>query len=41
MIYRVMKNILIILYILIMPLWLMELLGIDMYLVETIIRNER
>ena len=41
MIYRVMKNILIILYILIMPLWLMELLGIDMYIVETIIRNER
>ena len=41
MIGRVIKNILIILYILIMPLWLMELLGIDMYLVKTIIRNER
>ena len=41
MIGKIIKNILIILYILIMPLWLMELLGIDMYLVETIIRNER
>ena len=41
MIGRVIKNILIILYILIMPLLLMELLGIDMYLVKTIIRNER
>ena len=31
MIGRVIKDICIILYILIMPMWLMELLGIDMY----------
>ena len=31
MLGRVIKDILIILYILIMPMWLMELLGIDMY----------
>lgn len=31
MIGRVIKDILIILYILIMPMWLMEFLGIDMY----------
>ena len=31
MIVRVIKDILIILYILVMPMWLMELLGIDMY----------
>ena len=31
MISRVIKDILIILYILIMPMWLMELLGIDIY----------
>jgi len=40
MMCRVIKNILIILYILIMPVWLMELLGIDLYLVDTIIKNE-
>ena len=31
MLVRVIKDILIILYILVMPMWLMELLGIDMY----------
>ena len=31
MIGRVTKDILIILYILIMPMWLMELLGLDIY----------
>ena len=40
MIGRVIKNILIILYILIMPMWLMELLGIDMYFIETILKEE-
>lgn len=35
MIGKIIKNILIILYILIMPLWLMELLEIDMYFAES------
>lgn len=35
MIGRIIKDILIILYILIMPMWLMELLGIDKYFVES------
>jgi len=35
MIVRVIKDILIILYILVMPMWLMELLGIDKYFVES------
>ena len=34
-IVRVIKDILIILYILIMPMWLMELLGIDKYFAES------
>ena len=35
MIVRVIKDILIILYILVMPMWVMELLGIDKYFVES------
>jgi len=42
MIGRVIKNILIILYILIVPMWIMELLGIDMYFIDThFIESER
>lgn len=36
MIGRVIKDILIILYILIMPMWLMEFLGIDMYFLQKV-----
>ena len=35
MIGRIIKDILIIVYILVMPMWLMELLGIDKYFVES------
>lgn len=34
MLVRVIKDILIILYILVVPTWIMELLGIDMYFAE-------
>jgi hypothetical protein len=34
MINRVIKDMIIILYILIVPMWIMELLGIDAYLVS-------
>lgn len=37
---RVIKNIFIILYILIVPMWIMELLEIDMYFIDTILKEE-
>ena len=37
---RVIKNIFIILYILIVPMWIMELLEIYMYFIDTILKEE-
>lgn len=37
---RVIKDIFIILYILIVPMWIMELLEIDMYFIDTILKEE-
>ncbi len=40
MIYRIIKNIFIIFYILIVPIWIIELLEIDMYFIDTILKEE-
>lgn len=37
---RVIKDMLIILYILIVPIWIIELLEIDMYFIDTILKEE-
>lgn len=40
MINRVIKDMIIILYILLVPMWIMELLGIDVYLVSRMVESE-
>ena len=40
MIYKIIKNIFIIFYILIVPIWIIELLEIDMYFIDTILKEE-